>query len=142
MIELTFEGLIPAKKNNRDLFVRNGKQVNRPNQKYRDWHKYAVIEATSALRGYSLPLEVKPVYIGFIFFMPDYKRRDISNMQQSIEDTLTDVGAITDDAWAFLQCAGAFAVLDPTQVGCKVFIEDEINPIRKVLDEYIGNTLP
>lgn len=144
MIEFELKGIVPAKKNARNIFVRAGKIVNRPNQKYEDWLEYALIETTNITQEYETPIDVQPLYIGYIFRMPDYKRRDLSNMIQSIEDMLAhkDRKIISDDAWAYLQTAGIYAILDPENVGVTVYIEDDRKSVQKVLDTALEQVLP
>lgn len=133
MIELGLDGIVPAKKNSRSLFMRNGVQQNVPNAKYGAWHKASWLELQPQLRGLSTPVDAEPLYIAYVFTMPDYKRRDLSNMIQSIEDLLNDMDVITDDAWKYLQIAGVLAVFEKGKSGVVFAIEDELEPLQKWL---------
>lgn len=133
MIELYFDGIIPSKKNNRDIFVNRGRLVNRPNEKYRGWHAVAQEDTLPQVEDYPIPLQARPVFIAYLFTMPDMRRRDLSNMQQSIEDLLVDMGVFTDDAWEYLQTAGALAVHKKGISNCTVWIEDNLTDTFEIL---------
>lgn len=133
MVVFELDGLVPAKKNSRSLFFRDGKQQNQPSAKYLKWHKTAAEDLTPQLFGLPMPLEVEPLYIAYKFTMPDYVRRDLSNMIQSIEDLLKDMGLITDDAWKYLQIAGAVAHCEPKQASVQFAIEDDIKTLQEWL---------
>jgi Holliday junction resolvase RusA-like endonuclease len=133
MVEFTLDGLVPSKKNSRSLFYRDGQQVNVPNAKYTKWHRSAQKDLVPQIMGLSMPIAVEPLYIAYVFTMPDYTRRDLSNMIQSIEDLLKDMGVITDDAWKYLQIAGAVAVYEPKKSGVIFAVEDELEPLQKWL---------
>lgn len=134
MVEFQLDGLVPAKKNSRSLFMRDGVQQNLPSAKYASWHESAWLLMNPQIKGLSIPTDVEPLYIGYVFTMPDFIRRDLSNMIQSIEDLLKDMGVITDDAWKYLQIAGVFAIHVPGKASVKFAIEDEVKPLRDWLD--------
>jgi len=116
--------------------MRDGVQQNVPSAKYNNWHKSAQQELNPQIKGLSTPIDVEPLFIAYVFTMPDYKRRDLSNMIQSIEDLLKDMGVITDDAWKYLQIAGAIAVFKKGKSGVVFAIEDELEPLQKWLLTY------
>lgn len=133
MITFELDGLVPSKKNSRSLFYRDGQQVNVPSAKYTKWHREAQKDLVPQLMGLSMPIVTEPLFIAYVFTMPDYTRRDLSNMIQSIEDLFKDMGVITDDAWKYLQIAGAVAVYEPKKSGVIFAIEDELEPLQKWL---------
>ena len=133
MIEFRLDGIVPSKKNSRSLFMRDGAQQNVPSAKYAKWHKATWLELQPQIKGLSTPIAVEPLYIAYFFTMPDYTRRDLSNMIQSIEDLLKDMNVITDDAWKYLQIAGVLAVLEKGTSGVVFAIEDELEPLQKWL---------
>lgn len=138
MVEFSLPGVVPSKKNNRRLFYSNGVQRNLPSQKFTDWHDDAVDDLALQCRGLEMPLSARPVYIAYVFRMRDEKRRDISNMIQGIEDLLVENEVLKDDAWKYLQIAGAYAVLDPKNVGVKFAIDDETESLKKWVDNQIS----
>ena len=143
MIEFRLDGIVPSKKNDRRLFEINGRQTSAPSKKHDDWFQVQKVIVALAAREYPIPLEIEPVYIGYFFVMPDKVQRDLSNMQQSIEDLISTkgkgkkqgVGIIQDDCWRYLQTAGALAKYVKGEAYVLVAIEDELEPIRKWLDK-------
>lgn len=143
MIEFTLDGLVPSKKNNRRLFQVDGRYTSAPSKQHDDWfqEQKQYLELSDDLRGYQLPITAQPVYIAYVFCMPDLVHRDLSNMIQSIEDLISTkgknkkqgVGIITDDSWRYLQCAGFIAFHVKGEAWVKVAIEDEIEPLQKWL---------
>lgn len=73
--------------------------------------------------------------------MPDRIQRDLSNMQQSIEDLISTkgkgkkqgVGIVDDDCWRYLQTAGALAKYVKGEAYVLVAIEDELEAVQKWL---------
>ena len=47
-----------------------------------------------------------------MFYCKDLRRRDVSNMLESINDLLVDAGIIEDDDWKHVRIGGADADLD------------------------------
>ena len=150
MLEFRLDGIVPSKKNNRRLFEINGRQTSAPSAEHEQWFKDQKLIVAAAAREYPIPLEIEPVYIGYFFVMPDRIQRDLSNMQQSIEDLISTkgkgkkqgVGIIKDDCWRYLQTAGALAAYSKGEAYVLVAIEDEIEPIRKWLDKHASALLP
>lgn len=146
MIEFRLEGIVPSKKNNRRLFEVNGRQTSAPSPEHDRWFQNQKPIVQLAAAGYPIPLAIEPVYIGYFFVMPDRVQRDLSNMQQSIEDLISTkgkgkkqgVGIIHDDCWRYLQTAGVLAKYSKGEAYVLVAIEDEIEPIRKWLDKLIS----
>lgn len=142
MIEFRLEGIVPSKKNNRRLFEVNGRQTSAPSAEHDRWFQDQKPIVQLAASGYPIPLAIEPVYIGYFFVMPDRVQRDLSNMQQSIEDLISTkgkgkkqgVGIVYDDCWRYLQTAGALAKYVKGEAYVLVAIEDELEPIRKWLD--------
>lgn len=141
MLEFRLEGIVPSKKNNRRLFSVNGRQTSAPSAEHDKWFQVQKQVVAISARGYDLPIPVEPVYIAYIFVMPDKVQRDLSNMQQSIEDLISTkgkgkkqgVGIIHDDCWRYLQTAGALAKYEQGKAYVLVAIEDELEPLQKWL---------
>lgn len=95
MLSTTFilPGSVPSKKNQRQTFYRNGKIINIPSKKYKEWHDASV----DFLDGFG---SLKPPYeIYLVFWMKDNRKTDIDNKVSSVLDLLKDVGIIEDDCW-------------------------------------------
>ena len=150
MIEFRLEGIVPSKKNNRRLFSVNGRQTSAPSAEHDAWFQAQKPVVTLATVGYPIPLDIEPVYIAYFFVMPDRIQRDLSNMQQSIEDLISTkgkdkkqgVGIVKDDCWRYLQTAGALAAYAQGEAYTLVAIEDELELLRKWLDNHASALLP
>lgn len=149
MIEFRLDGIVPSKKNNRRLFSVNGRQTSAPSAEHDAWFQNVKPVVQEAVYGYPIPLALEPAYIAYFFVMPDRLQRDLSNMQQSIEDLISTkgkgkkqgVGIIYDDCWRYLQTAGVLATYSKGEAYVLVAIEDEITPLRNWLDNYANALL-
>lgn len=95
MISTTFiiEGSTPSKKNQRQVFVKNGRVINIPSKRYKEWHDQAMWQ----LKGFK---KLKPPYeVVMTFWMKDNRRADLDNKMASVLDLLQDAGIIVDDNW-------------------------------------------
>jgi hypothetical protein len=141
MLEFRLDGIVPSKKNNRRLFSVNGRQTSAPSAEHDAWFQVQKQIVAISARGYDLPIPVEPAYIAYVFVMPDRLQRDLSNMQQSIEDLISTkgkgkkqgVGIVHDDCWRYLQNAGAIAKYSKGEAYVLVAIEDELEPLQKWL---------
>lgn len=142
MLEFRLDGIVPSKKNDRRLFEINGRQTSAPSKKHDDWFQAVKQQLVLDIRGYELPVPTM-VYIAYFFVLPDLVHRDLSNMQQSIEDLISTkgknkkqgVGIIHDDSWRYLQTAGALAKYVKGEAYVLVAIEDELKPLQIWLDK-------
>jgi len=91
-MKLTIKGRIPSKKNQRDIFVRGGRIVNIPSEKYREWHREASKQIRNAKSG-----DYHNAHI--TMFAPDKRKADLTNKAESIMDLLVDNKVIKDDNW-------------------------------------------
>lgn len=95
MLNTTFilSGSVPSKKNQRQVFVKNGRMINIPSKRYKAWHD----DAMSQLEGFG---SLKPPYeIIMVFWMKDKRKCDLDNKMASVLDLLQDAGVIEDDCW-------------------------------------------
>jgi hypothetical protein len=90
MTKITLLGIIPSKKNSR-INTRSG--LSFPSAKYTAWHK----DAVKQLQGVK-PIPSKTPLV-FTYYSDSMRSGDLSNKWQSVEDTFTDCGIITDDNW-------------------------------------------
>lgn len=89
---LVIQGRIPSKKNGVIAFVRAGKVIHIPSNKYREWHK----DAMSQLKFQKYALENE---ITLKIYAPDARKSDLTNKAESVMDTLVDCGFLEDDNW-------------------------------------------
>lgn len=93
VVSTTFfiEGQVAPKKNERQVFVKNGRLINIPSKRYKKWHDQAMWQ----LKGIK---KFNPLYeIVMTFWFKDKRRRDLDNVQSSVLDLLQDAGVIEDD---------------------------------------------
>lgn len=89
---ITLVGNVPAKKNARNLFVRNGRIVNTPNNKYTEWEKDCLYQ----LKEYRGQMDV-PVRLTVTIFNKDRRARDLDNQLSSVLDMLVKSSLLEDD---------------------------------------------
>lgn len=93
--EILFIGAIPAKKNSKEIV----RWRLLPSKRYREWHSLI----TSSLWEMA-PIDIDwPLYMEIDFIVGDRHRRDLDNAVSSIQDTLVDVGYLTDDNCSILK---------------------------------------
>jgi len=92
-------GIIPAKKNNKQV-VRRGKGYDiLPSKRHQAWHK----KALPLLKAQGIPLHGDPVVISFYIWYPDHVRRDIDNTITTLMDLMVDAGILKDDNASIVQ---------------------------------------
>lgn len=99
MLNTTFilPGNVPSKKNSRQVFVKNGRIINIPSKRYKEWHD----ECSNILDGFG---SLYPPYeITLSFWMKDKRRSDLDNKMASVLDLLQDLEIIEDDCWQKLR---------------------------------------
>lgn len=92
MLRFTLAGVPPPKKNSRRIFTNKGKIVNLPSERHAAWHDRVWLEIPhQQFHG--------PVTVTVRYWMPDNRRRDLSNLTESLMDELVDRQVIEDDTW-------------------------------------------
>lgn len=93
---------VPSKKNSRQNFVKNGKQVSIPSKQHADYVKMTQMqfevfgrEFKKAVTHYGL---VYPLSVEFTFIRSSHRRFDYCNACQTIEDLMVKYDWITDDS--------------------------------------------
>jgi len=105
MADIIIKGRVPSKKNSR-ITTRSGRTF--PSKKYTQWHKDASIQLLFQVTG----KDFTGVYgVEISFWMPDNRRKDLTNAAESIMDLLVDCGVLKDDCWqeikhVLLACEG------------------------------------
>lgn len=65
-----------------------------------------------------------PINIKYLFYVPDMRRRDASNLIEAIDDILQDVGIIKDDCWQIVAGHdGTRVYLDRENPRTEIYIE-------------------
>ena len=115
-LKLIIHGRIPSKKNSR-ITTRSGRTI--PSKQYTKWHKDA--EGQLAKQGAAaFPARA----VSLCFYMPDARRKDLTNAAESILDLLVDCGVIADDCWqviseVILKCHG----IDRENPRCEIYLQ-------------------
>ena len=91
--EFTIKGNTPSKKNSRRSFVKNGRMINIPSERYEQWHELASWQ----LKALKIPKLRPPYEISMTFYFKDRRRKDLDNAQSSVLDLLQDCEVIEDD---------------------------------------------
>ena len=102
-------GQVPSKKNSR-INTRSGRSF--PSKRYAEWHKSAVEQLKAINLDEVTVNEDSKCEINYMFYCKDLRRRDVSNMLESINDLLVDVGILKDDDWKHVRIGFADADLD------------------------------
>jgi hypothetical protein len=92
---------VPSKKNSRQNFVRNGRQISIPSKKHAEYVKLTAsqykaygIEFRNAVEYYKLSY---PLYVEFNFIRESHRRSDFTNCCQTIEDLMVSNNWLPDD---------------------------------------------
>lgn len=118
-LNIKLTGNIPPKKNSRQTFVKNGRLINIPSQRYKDWHK----DATTQLIAQKCPkLGLAGVYIEYQLFAKDKRAKDASNTIESINDLLVDYGMLKDDNWFTIEEMHVLPVIVDKIGGAEIMI--------------------
>ena len=85
------------------------------------WHKSAMTQL--AIGAYPRNKISTPISVKIQFMLADNRRRDLTNMAESVMDLLVDYGTIADDRWQI--CRAVYMVgFVATDDSVKVTIED------------------
>jgi len=124
MEKIVILGQTPSKKNSR-INTRSGRSF--PSKRYSEWHKSASeqLEALNLIRDRG---DSNKVTINYMFYVQDLRRRDVSNMIESINDLFVDQGLVVDDDWKHVKIGSGDAELDRENPRAEIFI---IEPNRR-----------
>lgn len=120
-MEIVISGSTPPKKNSRQLFVKNGRIVNIPSAKHKEWEKSALLQLKSEYRG---QFEGK-VTIAYQFYFKDNRKKDLDNAIASVNDVLVKAGLLKDDCWQMLAIGGADAEIDKDNPRVQLYIAED-----------------
>jgi Holliday junction resolvase RusA-like endonuclease len=100
---------VSPKKNSKQIII--NPRTRRPmiisSKGYNQWHTDALWQLKSVKE-----ITEYPATISIVFYVKDNRRRDNSNMLQSIEDTLVDAGILKDDSWQCLNIGSVRSEID------------------------------
>ena len=121
-IQITIQGQTPSKKNNKQVFHKNGRTIVISSKKHKEWYDLSFPVLKQELR--ELPRgDFGKVTIDYMFYVADNRRRDVSNMLESINDLFVDAGILEDDCWKYLRIGSADAEVDKENPRCELAIK-------------------
>lgn len=101
-LDITIKGNPPAKKNQKQVFVKNGKMIVIPSKAHKDWHKDAS-KTFKMPRGGEFPLKSTHT-VTLTFYSPTKRKYDLTNKAETIMDFLVDMGVLSDDNYEVCPC--------------------------------------
>ena len=119
-MRIVLTGQVPAKKNSRRPFIRNGRIMNFPSTRYVSWEKDVLMQ----LKQWSGQPDKKAT-ITYQFYVKDNRPRDIDNMIASINDALVKAGLLRSDSWQELAIGAADAVIDRENPRVELWLEED-----------------
>lgn len=124
-MEINITGDVPSKKNSRNLFVKNGRIINIPNKRYKDWLDDSLMQCQSLKNAYRNAIPVEKAERVIVTIYPSNKRKfDLDNRLGSIMDFLVDLGIITDDNYTVIpEIKISVGEVRKNNGGCKIIIE-------------------
>lgn len=121
MEKITILGQTPSKKNSR-INTRSGRSF--PSKRYTEWHKSASEQLGRVEGSPGIGIIAKKT-INYMFYVQDARRRDVSNMIESINDLLVDIGILEDDDWKHVRIGYADAEIDRNNPRCELTIKSD-----------------
>lgn len=83
-----------TKKNSQQIRYRNGTPFVSQSDQYRDYEAAAIAYLKCHKWTGNYPVNVKAV-----FYVPDRRRRDLTNLLEAVDDCLVRAGVLEDDSW-------------------------------------------
>lgn len=122
-MRLVIEGRVPSKKNARNLFVRNGRIVNVPSVRYKEWRDSAIVQLKQQFGGYKV--SGYPIDLNVVVYYGDMRCHDLDNSLGSVMDVLTDAQIIEDDDTEHVsQITVQHGGVDKEHPRVEIFLED------------------
>ena len=122
--ESKLEGIIPSKKNSRQIICRGRFPTSIPSKKHKEWHTQAMKDLKS--QGVE-KLGLNRVNLTVQLYAKDKRRADASNKLESINDLLVDYGFLEDDNWFVIDTLTLLPIIVDKVGGCHLVI-DTIEP--------------
>jgi Holliday junction resolvase RusA-like endonuclease len=121
-LTITLKGLVRPKKNSKRMVIGIGKKpVLLSSLGFLSWHRSAMIRLAQS--AYPRNKISTPIMVKIQFMIKDNRRRDLTNMAESVMDLLVDYGVIEDDRWQICRFVSMVGFVD-TEDSVKVIIED------------------
>lgn len=123
-IYFKLEGVIPPKKNSKQIFVnpRTKRLTVIPSKRHKEWHKHASLQLAVQKNNLDLPIK-ECEYLEVTLFYADKRGRDNTNIVESVHDLLVDNGILDDDKWQVTGPTIQIPVYRKNHAGCEITIE-------------------
>lgn len=118
MKQFVIHGLIPSKKNSKQVSFRNGRAIVRCSDRYTAWHATAIQELLQQKGDYFTNM----AKIILTFYYGDKRKRDADNAVSSVFDTLVDAGILEDDNRYVIYKHIVESEYDPNNPRCEIKI--------------------
>ena len=127
-MKLTLSGQTPSQKNAKHIAInkRTGQRFPMTDPAVKQWQLGAMMEAMVAKNKYR-PNYTDKVYVTYMFYVKDNRRRDIDNMIASCDDRVVKSGIIKDDSWKYLAILGADAEVDSSNPRAVIVLDISIS---------------
>lgn len=122
--EITLTGIIPSKKNSRQIICRGRFPTSIPSKKHKEWHKVAMVQLSE--QGIK-PEKLTSVNMTVQLYAKDKRKADASNKLESINDLLVDYGFLDDDNWFVIHKLTILPIIVDKVGGCHLVI-DTVEP--------------
>ena len=97
-IIINLNGLVKPKKNSKRIIrPKCGRPILLPSEAFVEWYSMAM--AQLMIGEYPRDQISEPIQVKIQFFIKDKRRRDLTNLAESVMDLLVDYGTIADDRW-------------------------------------------
>ena len=123
LYEIKLDGVVRPKKNSKRIVNIKGRRMVISSKQYMEWHKNAMQQ----LENTKIPKDNidYPIAVSMIFYRPDARKRDLSNMVESINDLLVDYGFFADDNCDIIKSLHIYdGGIDRDRPRCKVIISE------------------
>ena len=112
---------VPKKNSSRILLRANGKPFVAPSEQY---ERYAKSAGWFLRPAPPRPIDY-PVTVKCLFFVPDKRRRDLTNLLEAVDDVLVENHILADDCYAILASHdGSRVFVDKTKPRTEIYIEE------------------
>ena len=121
MITLTIRGPIPAKKNENKITCAGRYPRTYKSKRFINWHGPALEELAYTYRGETIE---KTKSIVLRYYLKTRRKKDLTNMSESVMDLLVDAGVLLDDEFKVApDVRMVFMAIDKDNPRCEVEIE-------------------
>ena len=117
---IKLDGQVPAQKNDKRIAInrRTGKPFPMTSPAVKAWQELVAWQ----LKALNLEPFTDRVGITYLFRVKDNRRRDLDNMEASINDAIVKAGIIVDDSWQWCKTDDSDAHIDKDNVGVTLTI--------------------